>query len=317
AQLHRAGIRGKRSEDHANEGGFAGAVRADEPDAIAPQDADREPLDERALVEALRDLAELGDELARALARIHAQLDVAEALAPRGPLNSQPLEPLYATLVAGAPRFDALADPNLLLLPELVEASPRGLLGAELLILARFVGAEVSRVRAQHAPIQLDDARRDAVEKRAVMGDHDGGRHFEQQLLEPLDAGNVEMVRRLIEQQQVGLQGERERQRRALALAARDRRGRSAVLDLEAVQEFRQAGLQAPAFAFVGVQRILCARQQALAQRGGRRKLGLLLDEGNTQSVPPLQLAVIQMSKTGNHPQQGGFSGAVTPDQTE
>ncbi len=61
------------AEDQADQRGFAGAVGADEPDAIAAHDPQRQVCDERAVAEALLTPVELGDQLAGALAGIQAQ----------------------------------------------------------------------------------------------------------------------------------------------------------------------------------------------------------------------------------------------------
>ena len=108
----------------------------------------------------------------------------AEPLAPRGALDAQRFEPTHAAFVARAARFDAPADPDFFLRPELVELAIRDLLGRELLALARFVGGEVAGIRAQQAAIELDDARDDAIEERAVVRDDDGRRALQQQLFE-------------------------------------------------------------------------------------------------------------------------------------
>ena len=57
------------------------------------------------------------------------------------------------------------------------------------------------------------------------MGDDDGGRHLEQQVLETFDGLDIEMIGGLIQQQQIGLQRERQGKLSALALSARATRG--------------------------------------------------------------------------------------------
>ena len=52
------------------------------------------------------------------------------------------------------------------------------------------------------------------------MRDHNGGGHLEEKLFELLDALDVQVVGRLVEQQHIGLQRERESERRALAFTA-------------------------------------------------------------------------------------------------
>ena len=82
---------------------------------------------------------------------------------------------------------------------------------------------EVDRLAA----LELQHRGRHRLEEPAVVRDEDhGGVERLQHLLEPLERLDVEVVRRLVEQQQVGLRGERARERRARQLAARERRER-------------------------------------------------------------------------------------------
>ena len=125
------------------------------------------------VAEALGHAIEFGDELAGALAGIERELDAAEALAPQRTLAAQRLEPAHAAFVARAARFDALADPRLLLAPELVELARGRRFGGELGRLAAVVGGEVARIRAQQPAVELDDPRANAVEKYAIVRDDD------------------------------------------------------------------------------------------------------------------------------------------------
>ena len=145
---------------------------------------------------------------------------IAEPFAARRALDAQRFEPAHAAFVARATRLDAATDPDFFLRPELVELAIGDVFGRELLALARFVGGEVAGKAAQQAAIELDDARDDAIEERAVVRDHDRGRALEQQLFQRRDAVDVQVIGRLVEQQQVGLQRQCERERGALALAA-------------------------------------------------------------------------------------------------
>ena len=73
--------------------------------------------------------------------------------------------------------------------------------------------------------VDMPDRLRDAVEKFAVVRDHQhGGRLSAQPGLEPDHGVEVEMVGRLVEQQQVGRAQQRPRQRQPVAPAARERR---------------------------------------------------------------------------------------------
>src|SRR5690606_41989720 len=93
----------------------------DEREAVAAQDAQREIVDDALVAEALRHVDQFRDELARAFAGVDAHLHLAHALAPFAAFAAQAFQAAYAAFVARAARFDAFADPRLLLRPELVE----------------------------------------------------------------------------------------------------------------------------------------------------------------------------------------------------
>ena len=91
--------------------------------------------------------------------------------------------------------------------------------------------AAFSRRQACHGPgkkvawprDELERRGRDRLEEPAVVGDEDhGGVERRELALEPLEARDVEVVRRLVEQQQVGVAAERARERGARQLAARE-----------------------------------------------------------------------------------------------
>jgi hypothetical protein len=74
------------------------------------------------------------------------------------------------------------------------------------------------------AAVELEDPARDVVEEIAVVGDgHDGALVVGQVALEPCDRLGVEVVGRLVEQQQVGLGEQQPRERDPATLAAGQR----------------------------------------------------------------------------------------------
>ena len=76
----------------------------------------------------------------------------------------------------------------------------------------------------QPSAIELDDARGEALEEGAVVRDeHDRAGVARQEIFEPGDGVDVEVVGRLIEEQQVWLPDQRARQQDAAAPAARQR----------------------------------------------------------------------------------------------
>ena len=69
--------------------------------------------------------------------------------------------------------------------------------------------------------LEREDVRRDAVEEPAVVRDHDGAAgEVEQRLLERAQRVDVEVVRRLVEQQHVAAAAEQLREVDAVPLAA-------------------------------------------------------------------------------------------------
>jgi hypothetical protein len=110
-------------------------------------------------------------------------------------------------------------------------------------------------VEEARAPgLELEDGRADRLQEPAVVSDHrDGGVEADERLLEPLERLDVEVVRGLVEEQQVGLGRERAGQRATRELAAGEGRQRAVevrVGEAEAVQH-RPSAL-APAIAADG-----------------------------------------------------------------
>ena len=80
----------------------------------------------------------------------------------------------------------------------------------------------VALVRNPAAPVELEDPAGDVVEKIAVVRDgNDASREVGEMPLEPRDALGVEVVRRLVEQQHVGLLEQHTTERDASPLASR------------------------------------------------------------------------------------------------
>ena len=221
-----------------------------------------------------------------------ASLTLPDALAPRGALLAQVLQALHAAFVARAPRLDALADPDFLLRPEPVELAVGEVLGARQLRLALLVGRKIAREQAQ--PPRSSSTMRVATRSRKarswVMTMQATSL---QQLFQHQDAVDVQVVGRLVEQQQVGLQREGEGERGALALAAGDLGGRRVGVHREAVQEFGRAASRRHGDR---ARRHPCSapRSSSDSRTVGARAAGLLLHQRHAQSRLALHLAVVE-----------------------
>ena len=128
-------------------------------------------------------------------------------------------------LVARASGGDAIAQPILL---------PRDLAAELVVLVSSSPGSRRARPRSAEAlsevrvmPRSSHTVVRDNLSrKRAIMADqHDAGARAGQLALQPFDAGEVEMVGRLVEQQDVGRRSQRPSQRGATCLAAGQRAG--------------------------------------------------------------------------------------------
>ena len=176
------------------------------------------------------------------------------------------------------------------------------------------------------------------------MGDEDDGRvEREQRLLEPLERLDVEVVRRLVEQQQVGLGGERAGERAARELAAGEGLQRAVEVGVgepEAVDDRARAlapavaagGLEARVDVGVAVERRLvagrhrrleapelllelerlaAAGEHVLAQRDVALARRALVVQGDAHALETDELAAVDRRLAGEHPQQRRLAGAV------
>ena len=186
-------------------------------------------------------MLEFRHQFARAFTSVHIQTYATDAFAARGAFFAQVFEPFHPAFVARAARLDPFADPDLFLRPEFLEAAFGQILREIDLGLALLVHAVVSREGAQLPPIELRDSCRDLVEKAAIVRDDDAGHILLQQLFQCLDAVDVEMVGRLVEQHDFRIERERQRERGAFAFAARHRSRVRILVHCEAMQVFGQA----------------------------------------------------------------------------
>ncbi len=213
-----------------------------------------------------------------------------------------------------------------------------------MLRLQRFVGGKVAGIAAQQAAIELDDARCDSIQKRAVVGDRNQSRDLDELRLKQSNAIDIEVIGRLIEQQQIRLEGQRQRECCPLALAAGECARILAFAEAESMQHFNQPRLGTPALAliehvlrvdarcgadvhasiscvpaqvFVQVAGDAAALRETRAQCRCRRQAGFLLNPDNANAAANLQLAIVERSEAGDHAQRAALAAAVAADQAD
>jgi hypothetical protein len=127
-----------------------------------------------------------------------------------------------ATHIALAPGGDAVAHPVFFARDLAAKLVVLGLLLREDLLPPVLVAVEAAIDAAGHAAIQPDQRARERREQPPVVADeHQAGAKTTEFGLQPLDGRQVQMVRRLVEEQEVGLGGEDAGQGRTAPLAAR------------------------------------------------------------------------------------------------
>ena len=117
------------------------------------------------------------------------------------------------------------------------------------------------------------------------MGDDDQRGPVEDQLLELLDGADVEMVGGLVEQQQVRLERERQRERGALGLSAGKALRIGIGIEGEPLEVLDDARLHMPVAALVGMRQVghAGALHQRIEQRVRRIEDRLLFDRDDAQ----------------------------------
>jgi hypothetical protein len=178
-----------------------------------------------------------------------------------------------------------------------------------------------------------------AVQQAAIMRHHQRRtRKPRQPAFKPHRGFQIQVVGRFIQQQQVGVGEQRRRQRHAHPPAAREFRDRPRLgcfIETKARQNRGGAGRRRvgadghqPVMDFRHAMRIggLGLRQQhqtfGVALQDGfqqrHRPLGgLLPNRGHAGARRQTYVAAVKGELTGNGSQQGGFAGAIAPDQTD
>ena len=306
--LARGGL--ELADDGLQEHALAGAVRADEADALAVHHRQLDAGQHDVLAELHADMAQLEDALAAALVRVQAKRDLA-------PLEHRALDLLHPVDLAllvprllDVPLVDDPVRPVLEPPDRCFEPLDLLLLRHVLLLLAlqlelpgERVGGVVARPHADRAAVELGDLTDRLVEQVAVVRDGDD-RSVEagDEALEQRAADGVEVRFRLVEQQDIGILGEAGRERDQLSLAARQRVRRQRQVGLfepEVEQRRPPTAVDArPAGFLPPLDKLLLATENALhlVQVGRELRRGELVRD-------PVQLAVelVQVGTRGAH----------------
>ena len=216
-----ATVRLQFTQDQFQQRGLAGAIRTNQPDLVATYDGGRKVLDDDLVAKGLAGFSQLGHQFATQHACSHIHAHLADNVPMCGATGAQFFQPHDATLAARAARFNAFPDPDLFLRQQLVRLGADDRFLRQLLFLENQILSEIAIVGTQNPAIQLDDARRHPIQESPVMGDGDhAALECHQQFFQPFNRIQIEVVGRLIEQQDVRLCHQRLRQGHPLLGAA-------------------------------------------------------------------------------------------------
>ncbi len=175
--------------------------------------------------------------------------------------------------------------------------------------------AKLPGYEQQLAAVELDDARRHPVQERAVVGDGDNAAaEVDQQVFEPFDRVEVQVVGRLVEQKHVGRGHQRLRQGDALLGAAREGADAGLWVQVQALQRLFHALLPVPGVVGLDLRlqsvevQVFSAAQVLVADgnhmrqavrgrvkdRGLGVQIGFLRHIGNAHALLQVQRAVVR-----------------------
>ena len=215
ADPQRAAVRLLLPGDHPEQRRLAGAVGADHADDAAARQREVHVVHQQRVAVALLQVARFDDDVAEPRAGRNVDLDRLDLL--RAFFLEQVLVRVQARLALRLPRARRHADPVQLALERPLALALGLLFLREPVLLLLEPGRVVPFPRNARAAIELEDPAGDVVEEVAIVGHRDDGALVVlEEALEPRDGLGVEMVRRLVEQQQV---------RRLAAAAGTARRG--------------------------------------------------------------------------------------------
>ena len=225
---------------------LAGAVGPDHADLVAPENRGGEIAHDELLAVAIGDVLGVRHDIAgrEFLAQLHPHL--AWRSSALLPLAAHPLQLPHAALVPSAPRLDALSDPLFGLSEFLVEEGFLLLFRRQHGLFALQESVVVARPVKQPAPIQLQDAVGQPAQEAAVMRHEDEGPvPAVQELLQPRDGVDVEVVGWLVEQQQIGRRHEGSSQQHSPLRPGRRRLEHRVAAELHPCEDMRHLLLPA------------------------------------------------------------------------
>ena len=220
----------------------------------------------------------------------------------------------HASLVSGPSGLDALSEPGFFLRQALVELCVVHRFDSERFLLAPEEGRVVTGPRRQTPAIQLDNPSRQRLEKDAVVRhEQHGPRKVGQTRFEPLHRLDVEMVGRLIEEEQIGLPHQCARQQDASLPTAGERAHGDIAGDLESGERHLHL--------LIGVPRVSGDRAESFGHNLERPALvgkeGVLREPADAQPGLVPDRPFLRRHVAADNLEECGLTCAVPPDHAD
>ncbi len=211
-------------EHHLEECRLPSAVGSDDTDDATRRQEERQILDEQAIIEALGEMARVHDDVAEARSRRDHNLEAVRAPLRGFGLGHEFVKGTHAGLALTLTSSRGHSNPVEFSFERALTCFVRLLFGGEACLLLLQPRGVVALPRNTVTTIQFQDPRRGVVQEVAIVGDRDHGAGVVlEEALKPRDRFCVEVVRRFIEQEQVGLGEQEPTERHSTALATRQR----------------------------------------------------------------------------------------------
>ena len=316
ALLDRAHLRRDLPEHEPQQRRFAGTVGAHDPDLIPALNPHRQIAHDPApFIRIAKARFFTLDHLKTTAVRLlRGDRRLARAVATCSSLGPHFFERMDAVAGPRPLRLHTPPDPHFFLREFLIELRALHLLGLEDSLFPHEKRVVVARPSDELTAVDLDDARRELPQKRPVVR-HEQQRStpLQQKFFEPLDGFQIEMVRRLIEQQQLRLLHQSARQQHATLLSRRQCR--------ELMIHRQPHALEQPLDAVVALPVIMHFVRATLAlDHGAHRALQsrrhFLPKTGENRAGLAENLADIRVQFARDDLHQRGLARTVTADET-
>ena len=312
AETHLARIGLEFPQNQAEQRCFAAAIRAHDADAVPAGDFRRKAVQERCSVVRIAHVGKTGDQAPRTVGLRNLHVHIARSGAARSAFFTHLDQRAHAALVTGPPRLDALADPDFFFGEALVKKRIGLFFFSERLVpeLHELVVREVPATHA--AAVEFQNARRGTAHEGTVVAhEEDGTFQTRDDTFQPLDGGDVQMVRRFVQQEQVRIARNSPCKEHATLLSTRKAVERSVR---------RNPRLSQDGFGVAvahGSVRTANARHHHVAHRPFQVGRNFLYHPGNLEPRLFDDIAGVRFHLAGEHLQQGALAFAIATYQAD